>query len=103
MNRKLNIVFNMMKPCAERKLRMMAAKDIINCNKMRFFELGEVWIRNYANVPKWMKGIVEKLNGPASYNILVNGNMVHRHVDQMGRYVEDESKVHTVIKKDVLH
>lgn len=99
MNRKLNNVFSMVKPCTDRKSRLMAAK---NEDKLtRSFVTGQiVWVRNYANGPRWVKGIVEKQNGPASYEVLVNGNMLHRHVDQMRRGVENESNVKTVILKD---
>ena len=101
MNRKLNNVFNMLKPCADRKARMLAARNPRNDKKMRFFDVGEVvWIRNYANGPKWIKGVVEKPNGPATYEVLVNGNMVHRHVDQMRRCIANESETQTIIKKD---
>ena len=103
MKRKLNNVFNMLKPCPDRKARMMAAKDQKGNKKMRFFNIGEVvWIRNYANGPKWIKGVVERLKGPASYEILVKGNMVHRHVDQVRRSVENETDEQTFIKKDAI-
>ena len=81
---------------------MMAAKDRQCDKRVRSFGVGEVvWVRNYANGPKWIKGVVEKLNGPASYEVLVNGNMVHRHVDQVRRCAEN-TDAHTIIKKDTV-
>lgn len=102
MKRKLNNVFSMLQPSQDRKARMMVTKNRQCDKKTRSFEVGEVvWVRNYANGPKWIKGVVEKLNGPASYEVLVNGNMVHRHVDQVRRSVEN-TDVQTIIKKDAV-
>ena len=42
-----------------------------------------MWVRNYANGPKWIKGIIKRAVGPVSFDVEVNGNLVKRHVDQL--------------------
>ena len=47
-----------------------------------------VWVRNYANGPKWINGKVTSASGPVSYEIEVNGRIVRRHVNQLRKRME---------------
>ncbi len=53
--------------------------------KGRSFNLEEaVYVRNYANGPKWLPGVITALRGPLSYDVtLSDDRVIHRHVDQV--------------------
>ena len=81
MNRELNIVVSAVKPSCGRRKSMK--DDTLESRTLRQFRANDlVWVRNYANGPKWIKGIIARAAGPVSYEVEVNGNIVKRHVDQ---------------------
>ena len=48
-----------------------------------------VWVRNYANGPKWIKGMIERVASPVSYDVGVKGGVVKRHIDQLRLRVDN--------------
>ena len=52
----------------------------------------------YANGPKWIKGVVERITGPVSYGISARGYIVRRHVDQLRLRVDDENPAEVIRK-----
>ena len=61
-----------------------------NSQSFRQIHLGDaVWIRNYANGPKWLMGTVIAKNGPVSFEVDVKGHVLRRHLDQIRYRVPD--------------
>ena len=49
-----------------------------------FVDQEPVYVRNYANGPKWLPGVIDSVTGPASYLVkLLNGSLWRRHIDQI--------------------
>ncbi len=65
------------------QLRQKSAHD--QHAKGRSFNLEEaVYVRNYANGPKWLPGVITALRGPLSYDVtLSDDRVIRRHVDQV--------------------
>ena len=75
----------------------------------RKFVVGEVVMaRNYARGDKWIPGVVEKVTGPVSYHVKVEGGVIRRHIDQViGRaekpsIVGQEGQSETVLVESTL-
>ena len=70
MGRQLISAFSNKKPNEGRKCRMKN-ENLSNADETirKFQRLDVVWVRNYANGPKWVKGTVEKIIGPVSYKV----------------------------------
>ena len=63
---------------------MINDKDFYANAALRQFSIGDlVWVRNYANGPKWISGVVERSAGPVSYEICARGCLISRHVNQI--------------------
>ena len=48
-----------------------------------------MWVRNYANGPKWIKGLIERVASPVSYDVGVKGGIVKRYIDQLRLRVDN--------------
>ena len=94
MGRKLNSVLSTIKPNKGRRWRMKNDKDFYANAALCQFSIGDlVWVRNYANGPKWISGVVERIAGPVSYEICARGCLISRHVDQIRLRVTDDLPV----------
>ena len=61
-----------------------------NSQIFRQIHLGDaVWIRNYANGPKWLMETVIAKNEPVSFEVDVKGHVLRRHLDQIRYRVPD--------------
>lgn len=62
-------------------------------SKEREFEIEQaVWVRNYRDGPKWIKGVVVDKLGPVSYLVkTMNGDLWRRHVDQLRAAMDSEN------------
>ena len=60
-------------------------KLLINEDKsMSSFHEGEsVWIRNYRNGPKWVRGTIVEQTGPVLYRVKTDDKVWRRHVEQL--------------------
>lgn len=61
----------------------------------RAFEAGDmVLVSNFSGGGKWIRGVVTEAKGSVNYEVrLMDGRMVHRHVDQIVRYHGVDSEV----------
>ena len=84
MNRRLRSQLDLLKPSLHRK--MEEKNDIIIHPHARHFEIGErVFVRNYANGPRWIPAIVTKVTGPLSYEVKSEMRDFKCHIDQLQR------------------
>ena len=67
-------------------------------SRERLFIIGQkVWVHNYREGPRWVKGTVTETLGPVSFVIWTEGGMFwKRHIDQM-RARNDETSVDAVL------
>ena len=62
----------------------------LNSQSFRQIHLGvSVWIRNYANGPKWLTGRVIGKDGLVSFEVDVKGHILRRYIDQIRYRVAD--------------
>ena len=70
----------------------------------RFESVDLIWVRNYANGPKWIKEIVERELGPVLYEHNARGCLIQRHVDQIrlrvGNHTPDDSNEIIPVNKE---
>ena len=102
MGRKLNSAFSAVKPSAGRKWRNQNFSSRVTGKQLRIFDVQDlVWVRNYSNGPKWIKGVIERKFGPVSYDVSVRGWIVQCHVDQIRLRVDDQIPLEESIFNDI--
>ena len=80
-----------MQPDYGRKSRLRSDENGDLVGRTRVFRVDDqVWLRNYANGPKWLKGTIVNRKGPVTYEIEVRGSLVQRHIDQLSRCIDVE-------------
>ena len=77
---------------------MRSRKDNrVTDNRLRHLSRQDlVWVRNFSNGPRWVKGIVERVLSPVSYDIGLRGGIVKRHIDQLRLRVDDTNPLEYV-------
>ena len=62
---------------------------------MRTFKVSDdIIVRNYANDPKWIPGVICSVDGPLNYTVaLYGGRLVRKHIDQ----IKERVHVHVCI------
>ena len=92
MGRKLNNALSAKKLSTGRKHRIRNELIRVSDKMLRRFESGDlIWVRNYANGRKWIKGIVERELRPVLYELNARGCLIQRHVDQIRLRVDDHT------------
>ena len=90
MGRELNNHLSAIKPHRGKTTRMKMKADSYSHTRTRqLWKPDLVWMRNYANGPKWVKGIIERVASPVSYDVGIKGGIVKRHIDQLRLRVDD--------------
>ena len=90
MGKKLNNALSNLKFDAGRRSQLLNEENH-EIGKIREFCRNEfVWVRNYANGPKWLRGMVTRRRGPVTYEIDVKGRFMQRHVDQLWKCTNSE-------------
>ena len=101
MGRKLNNSLSATKSSTGRKYRIRNELIRLSDKILRRFESDDlIWVRNYANGPKWIKGVVERQLGSVLYEISARGCFVQRHVDQLRLRVDDHILDNVADRKD---
>ena len=76
-------------PC--RETRVSHTSNFVS-NKLLFHPGNAVWVRGYANQPKWLQGSVLRKEGGVTYRVkLDNGKVAHRHLSQIRSRVTPSS------------
>lgn len=84
--RRLRSRLDLIRPNVHAKLTKRQEEKVMGSQKnvRSFQENDSVIVRNYANGPKWLKGVVLAVDGSLMYTIeLESGKIVKRHVDQI--------------------
>ncbi len=92
--RRLRSRLDLIRPNVHAKLMKRQEEKVMGSQKnvRSFQENDSVIVRNYANGPKWLKGIVLAVDGSLMYTIeLGSGKIVKRHVDQIRSCVFDQT------------
>ena len=91
MGRELNNHLSAMKPNRGKNKRIEKAKTdgYLHTRTRLLCRQDLVWVRNYANGPKWIKGMIERVASPVSYDVGVKGGVVKRHIDQLRLRVDN--------------
>ena len=55
----------------------------------------KVWLRNYGQGDKWIRGVILASTGPISYKISYDGGKAKKHIDQL-RKRSDEIEFHDI-------
>ena len=87
MNRKLKSRLDLIVPSVQNDVKKKQFKQKWYHDKSsrpREFSVGDpVLVKNYAQGNKWLNGVIAEQTGPVSFNVDVNNQMYHRHVDQL--------------------
>ena len=76
---------DLMRPDLEREQKTKGWRQLEGQGQIRSFVVGDsVMVRTYRGANKWEQGEVREKFGNLHYNVLVNGNLVRKHVDQLG-------------------
>ena len=102
--RRMRTRLDLIRPNVHAKL-VRKQEDLVNDSikvKVRTFKVSDdVIVRNYANGPKWIPGVICSVDGPLNYTVeLYGGRLVRKHIDQIKErvlvnkeFVEDQSKM----------
>ena len=85
LGRRVRNRMDLMRPDLEREQKTKGWRQLEGQGQIRSFVVGDsVMVRTYRGANKWEQGEVRGKFGNLHYNVLVNGNLVRKHVDQLG-------------------
>jgi hypothetical protein len=83
-NRRFRTRFDKLNPLSFRDTDRDETIEENSNTKIREFEVGQsVYVKNYGNGPRWLKGTVEKRVGTCRYLVKWNEKLLMRHINQM--------------------
>jgi hypothetical protein len=83
-NRRFRTRFDKLNPLSFRNADRDETIEENSNTKIREFQVGQsVYIKNYSNGPRWLKGTVEKRVGTCRYLVKWSDKLLMRHINQM--------------------